>query len=115
MGAGTQALPVDTNPDQLMVALAVTGQRLAFTSSAGTDEDKDRQPNSPAMASEQGGLGSSPDAPGRVITPGTPVTINKPRGRPRIHPDRKAYKAQHERARRARKKESGNEPGETKR
>lgn len=32
----------------------------------------------------------------------------KPRGRPRIHPDRKAYKAQHERDRRARKKESGN-------
>ena len=33
--------------------------------------------NSPAMASEQGGQGSSPDALGRVITPGTPVKFDK--------------------------------------
>jgi hypothetical protein len=37
-------------------------------------------------------------------TQALPVDTPKPIGRPRIHPDRKAYKAQHERDRRAKLK-----------
>lgn len=91
------------NPDQPMVALAVTDHGVAFTSSAGMDEDKDRQPNSVVAKS------STTQYVHKLHI------LKKPRGRPRIHPDRKAYKAQHERDRRARKKENGNAAGDTKR
>ena len=46
---------------------------------------------------------------GTAGTQALPVDTPKPLGRPRIHPDRKAYKAQHERDRRAKLKASKGE------
>lgn len=70
--AGTQALPVDTNPSGTTRSRSSTGQSLGVAGSKPAVSEPEGQP--------------------------------KPRGRPRIHPDRKAYKAEHERNRRARMK-----------
>lgn len=106
--AGTQALPVDTNPERPVVVFTVTDHGSSEAPSAGTGEDKDRQPNSGQRQGDSNGasLIQRDGSPASHLP--SPKAGIKPLGRPRIHPDRKAYKAAHERTRRARKKERGN-------
>jgi len=49
--------------------------------------------------------GATPAVPALVGTQAPPVDASPKRGRPRIHPDRKAYNAMKQREYRARKKE----------
>lgn len=76
--AGTQALPVDTNSNPVQDAKALT-------------------------ANTEATVAPEPAQGVQIPRPGPPT--KRPRGRPRIHPDRKAYKAQWERDKRKRMKE----------